>query len=439
VEAIFVEEFRELLIICPSFLWQTPGPADWQSFDSALLSSPTLHEIDNSKFAQETEKKLMSMMKNELKKSRLPVLALFLTLGLNAALAHTWYVNGQSGNDSNQCTSPAAACKTIGHAISHSISGDSIAVAAGTYKQNLTIGFNLTIVGANARTTFLDGGHAGSTVTISSATAHVNLAELTIRNGYGRSNGGGGIYNRGTLSITNVTVSGNTSDDIVAASAGLGGGIYNSGTLAVVQTTVSGNTVTRARMGAVPYGGGVYNTGKLTITNSTIASNQAFDNWPSGAPYGGGIANVGGTVSISSSTISQNSALIHTPFGTAGAYGGGISNPGNTGVKMQNSILASNTSGGNCSGTIGSLGFNLSSDATCKLNGPGDQKSINPQLGALLNNGGPTSTMAIAAGSPAIDAGNPSGCTDGSGHLLTTDQRSVARPRNSCDIGSFQR
>jgi hypothetical protein len=378
-------------------------------------------------------------MKSALTTSRLPLLALFMTLGLNALASTTWYVNGTQGNDHNTGTSASTAFRTIGRAISYSASGDSIVVASATYTENLSIGFNLTIVGANARTTIVDGGHSSTTITIGNTSAHVSLAELTIRNGSGRSHGGGGIYNLGTLTITNTTVSGNSSDDTVAAVSGLGGGIYNAGTLTILDTTISANTVIRFRLGAFPYGGGVYNTGRLTIVNSTIAANQASDYWPSGVPYGGGIANVGGTVMISNSTIANNSALIHTPFGTVGTNGGGISNKGNTGVTFQNSILASNTWGGNCNGTVNSLGYNLSSDNTCSLNGPGDQKNINPMLGALLNNGGPTQTMALRPGSPAINAGNPSGCTDGSGHLLRTDQRGEARPNHgACDIGSYQ-
>jgi len=379
------------------------------------------------------------MMKSELTRSHVPLLALFLTLGVNAVASTTRYVNGASGNDSNNGKTSATACKTIGRAIFYSTSGDSIVVAAGTYTENLSVGFDLSIVGANARTTIIDGGHSSTTITVGSTTAHVNLAQLTIRNGSGLSHGGGGIYNLGTLTITNTTVSGNRSDDSIAAIGGLGGGIYNSGTLAINDTTISGNSVTRLRLTASPYGGGVYNTGKLTIVNSTISANQASDYWPSGVPYGGGIANVGGTVMISNSTISNNSALIHTPFGTVGTNGGGISNQGNTGVTFKNSILAYNTSGGNCKGGMRSLGFNLSSDNTCSFNGPGEQKNINPRLGALLNNGGPTQTMALGSGSPAMNAGNPSGCTDGTGRSLTTDQRGVARPISSaCDIGSYQ-
>jgi hypothetical protein len=369
--------------------------------------------------------------------TRLPLLVVFLTLSLNAFANNTWYVNGVSGNDSHSGTTAATAFKTIHHAISASTAGDSIIVAAATYSDNLTIGFDLTIIGANARTTIVDGGKSSTAITISTNTAHVSLAQLTIRNGYGVSHGGG-IYNLGTLAITNTTISGNTSDDKVTAGSGLGGGIYNGGTLAILDSTVTANTVTCFRPGAFPYGGGIYNTGQLTITNSTVASNQATDYWPSGAPYGGGIANVGGTVSINNSTISKNTALIHTPYGAAGTYGGGVYNQGGTGMTFQNSVFAYNTSGGNCSGTVSSLGFNLSSDTTCALNGPGEQKNIDPKLGVLQNNGGSTSTMALSAGSSAMNGGNPSGCMDASGQLLTTDQRGMPRPGSgACDIGAF--
>jgi hypothetical protein len=69
--------------------------------------------------------------------------------------------------------------------------------------------------------------------------------------------------------------------------------------------------------------------------------------------------------------------------------------------------------------------------------------NINPLLGPLANNGGPTQTMALLPGSPAIDSGNPSGCTDGLGHLLKTDQRGDPRPNiedtGGCDRGAYER
>jgi len=100
-------------------------------------------------------------------------------------------------------------------------------------------------------------------------------------------------------------------------------------------------------------------------------------------------------------------------------------------------------SGANCYGTVSSEGYNLSSDSTCNFNGKGDKNGTEPKLRSLHNNGGPTDTMAEMPGSPAIDAGNPSGCTDGNGHLLKTDQR--GKPRHDkediggCDMGAYER
>jgi hypothetical protein len=88
-------------------------------------------------------------------------------------------------------------------------------------------------------------------------------------------------------------------------------------------------------------------------------------------------------------------------------------------------------------------GYNLSSDNSCDFDNTGDLNNTDPKLGPLQNNGGPTQTQALLSGSPAIDAGNPSGCTDGNGNLLKTDQR--GRPRHDkedsggCDMGAYER
>jgi hypothetical protein len=378
-------------------------------------------------------------MKHAPKQSLLLLLAVFLTLSMNASAGNTWYVNGVTGNDSNSCTAATAACKTIGHAIILSASGDAINIAAATYTENLSLTFSLAITGASSRTTIIDGGKSDTVITINGASAQVSLSQLTIRNGYGKVHGGGGVYNLGILTITNSTLSGNSSDDLGNIQGGSGGGIYNGGTLNVISSTITGNSITRYNLGVSPYGAGIYNVCKLTVTNSTLSSNQAAAYWPAGVPYGGGIANEGGTALISNSTLSNNSVVIHTPFGKAGTYGGGIDNSGSATATLQNTIVSNNSPAtGNCHGTLSSLGFNMSNDASCNLNGAGDQKSINPQLGALQNNGGPTNTMALAAGSPALNAGNPNGCTDANDKRLATDQRGDARPNpGACDIGAY--
>jgi hypothetical protein len=90
-----------------------------------------------------------------------------------------------------------------------------------------------------------------------------------------------------------------------------------------------------------------------------------------------------------------------------------------------------------------SNGYNLSSDGSCDFSGPGDLNNTDPKLGPLQNNGGPTQTQALLPGSPAIDAGNPSGCTDNKGNLLKTDQRGAPRPgkedTSGCDMGAYER
>jgi hypothetical protein len=379
--------------------------------------------------------------------------ALLLTQAGAAVASATWYVNGVTGSDSNNCTSSQTACRTIGHAISRAASGDFIMVAASTYNENLTISISLEVIGSGAATAIIDGGGTGTVVTISSASAHVTLSGLTIRNG--RWYEGGGIYNLGTLTLVNSNVSGNSVD-------ALGGGIYNGGTVWITNSTIIGNSARASAALSMVYGGGIDNDrGAMTINNSTISGNTASSlhrgYWPS---RGAGIAN-SGTLTINNSTISGNTAS----YGIyQGSYGGGISNNGtvtisNTTISgntamfgggisgfaaLHNSIVANNHAfrGGNCSSTMTSEGYNLSSDNTCKFSGPGDLNNTDPKLGTLGYYGGPTQTIPLLSASPAIDAGNPSGCTDAQGQLLKTDQRGMPRPdredRSGCDMGAYE-
>lgn len=361
-------------------------------------------------------------------------LGLFRFLTLSALASTTWYVNGVSGNDSNNCMSSVTACKTIGHAISLASSGDSVRVAPARYTENLTISTSLKIVGAGANATILDGGGVGRVLSISSG--NVTLSGFTIRNGEAAY--GGGILNGGTLLVIASTISGNRAKTVFyclyrkICQGAQGGGIYNSNTLTIIRSTLEGNSA----KGSYPdcavdriclvQGGGIFNQGKIIMSSSTVANNIAMS---ASGPYshGGGIAN-GGTAIISNTTLSDNAAYA----------GGGISGA----VVIQNSIVANSPSGGNCDSAVTSNGYNLSSDGTCNFSNTGDLNNTSPMLGAVQNNGGPTQTMALLPGSPAIDAGNPSGCTDGQGHLLKTDQRGEPRPdkedTGGCDMGAYE-
>jgi hypothetical protein len=376
-------------------------------------------------------------------------------------------VNGANGSDSNDCKSPLTACKTIGHAISLAASGDSVIVGAATYFEHLTIGISLNVIGAGASTTIIDGASVGRVISIPNASASVTLSNLTItdgKDGGGFLTGtGGGINNAGTLTINNCII---TKNQALKGYGGTsyGGGVYNTGTLTINNSTVSQNTAA-----GVSSGGGIYNRGgTVRLNNSTVTGNYAA--------IGGGIS--GGTITINNSTLNANTARVggaisgatvvlvnstlsgnaasqqgggvntstlsvfnSTLSGNSAPQGGGIFTNGATTI-MQNSVVANSPSGGNCSGAITSHGYNMSSDGTCNLHNSGDRNNTDPMLGPLQNNGGPTQTMALSSGSPAIDAGNPTGCKDGSGNLLTTDQRGLPRPdtedASGCDMGAYE-
>jgi hypothetical protein len=187
----------------------------------------------------------------------------------------------------------------------------------------------------------------------------------------------------------------------------------------------------------VPVSGGILNGGTLTINNSTISGNHVdyFADAFSFGNGGGGVSN-GGTLTINNSTISGNS-VHYMVNGISSSPGGGIY--GN--AILQNSIVANNTME-NCDGGMTSNGYNMSSDGSCNFSSSGDRNNTDPMLGPLQYNGGPTQTMALLPGSPAIDAGNPSGCTDDQGHLLKTDQRGMPRPdtedTGGCDMGAYE-
>ena len=308
--------------------------------------------------------------------------------------------------------------------------GDDVAVSG-----DLDITGDLTLTGAGTASTIIDGGGVDRVLDIdpSGAGVNVTIANLTVRGGNAAGEAGGGIRNRGTLSLSNVTLAANSSEingggllnlgtltltntTVSGNTAGTdGGGIYNGGgsTLAITASTLSGNSAN----GIGRNGGGIFNAGAATaaLTNVTVSGNSANSG-------GGGVFNSGGTATLVNVTLGENSATI----------GGGISNAAGT-TSLTNTLVA-NSTGGNCSGAITSGGNNLDSGSTCAFAGAGDLSNRDPLLGVLANNGGATQTRALSAGSPAIDAGRNAACP-------ATDQRGAARPfpaGGNCDIGAFE-
>ena len=199
---------------------------------------------------------------------------------------------------------------------------------------------------------------------------------------------GGGIANQGYATLQDVNVSFNTAEVN-------GGGISNSGIITLTRVTSNDNTVTNGN------GGGFWNNSLFSLVNVTLSGNQANNG------LGGGYFQSSAGGSFTNVTIANNTA----------GLGGGLYAVV-TGLSMRNTLVVDNPLGGNCrvdTGTVTSLGNNLSSDNTCNLafNQASDQNNItNPKVGPLANHGGATETHALLTGSLAIDHGSNTGCPE---------------------------
>ncbi len=271
-------------------------------------------------------------------------------------------------------------------------------------------------------------------------TASIIIDGGTLTNNSAIGGDGGGIMNdnSGELLILSSTISGNLAYDsaafgsLVSAS---GGGIRNEGTITIHASTISGNTARVEGNAPVTYvvgGGGFANgNGILMIHNSTVTENLL--DYPGTLSFpmrGGGIHNTGALL-LTHSTIARNSA-------SNVGYGGGIDSgaPGST-SHLSNTIVALNIAqtGPDYRGFLTTSTHNIFGNAT-NVSGYAstDVLDINPLLDVLADNGGPTLTIALLPGSPAIDAGDNTDAPD-------FDQRGPGFPRivnGTIDIGAFE-
>lgn len=367
--------------------------------------------------------------------------------------AGPWYV-APGGSDSNDCLTAVSPCATINGALGKLTPSDTVLIATGTYT-----GTGTEVVTLNISAALSGGWDSGFTVQNGMSTIDGQGARrgITVNNGVtatlehftardGSNINGGGIYNEGILTLTNSTISDSKTE------GGSGGGITNYGSLALDSSAVSSNTATSD-------GGGILNLGILIMNDSTVSNNTALESGgiENGAPWTG----LSATMTLNNSTVSGNTA--QSRGGGVGNYSTGVLNlnnvtvsgntsiyfPGSGGifnangsVTLQNSIVAGNTSsnssnGQDCFGTISSAGYNLIGNTTsCTFNVTlGDLLNVNANLWPRLI--GSPGTHPLLAGSPAINAGNPTGCKDNSGNPLNTDQRGVARV-GRCDIGAYE-
>ena len=302
--------------------------------------------------------------------------------------------------------------------------------------------------------------------------------------GGGRGGEGAGIYSfSGTSTLTNVIISNNLGgvSTVVSGFGGMGAGFFirATSTVSMTRCTVSNNIAGDATAidGANGFAGGIFNESLLTVTNSTISGNVSH------GPGGGLMNRPGAVLDIINSTISGNSAQdagaiyndsnghIHMTNCTitnnsAGGTDGIITSTQT--VEIRNTIIAGNDDGRELTGNFISLGNNLigrpvgasifgnpGGSFTNGVNGDQvgtDEAPLNPRLGPLANNGGPTQTHALLSGSTALDAGNncvlDNSCSPAVGQSLSTDQRGAGFPRaadsadanttQTVDIGAFE-
>jgi hypothetical protein len=238
------------------------------------------------------------------------------------------------------------------------------------------------------------------TITITRCTISNNSAQQGANPNQCAFSSGGGIlnYSGGSLTITNSTISGNScsATTFVCEGRADGGGIYNQGSMTITNCTISGNS-----LGArVNFGGGIFDSGNLQITSSTIVHNSASANPEA---FGGGIYSLAPTTA-DSNIIALNIASTGPDF----TGGGGLQSMGY------------NIIGNNADAVI-------SSQPTDQIGTP--TAPIDPLLGPLTDNGGPTLTHALQAGSPAINGGDPA--------APPQDQRGYGRV-GVPDVGAFE-
>ncbi len=393
-------------------------------------------------------------------------------------------IAANSNANYNECTSTGYGADTINF---DNTLGTATITLSGSALPNITDTDGLTIHGG-ADITISGGGSYQAFLVISGASLTLDRIKVT----NGSSTNGGGVFNDGSLTITNSTFSLNSA-------AGDGGGIENYGTLIMTNSTFSGNRATgdgggvgNAITGTLTItdstfsgnsstsvssdGGGVYNEGTLTITNSTFSGNSTYRGGGVGNVYpgtltitdstfsgntattgdGGGVDS-GGTLIMTNSTFSHNSAkfgggvvnnsgvalIFNSTFSgnTATTYGGAVAmwkgriEPPTT--TIHNTILANSTAPEDCwngyDGTYNLSGLNNLIEAPFNCSSISTITS-DPKLGGLT---GSPAYFPLKAGSPAIDAGDDVIC--GALPVNNTSQNGVTRPQGAhCDIGSFE-
>jgi predicted outer membrane repeat protein len=307
-----------------------------------------------------------------------------------------------------------------------------VAIAAGTYYENLYVWHPVTLAGAGTATTIIDGGSANSVVYAPAEVGAVTLSDLTIQHGWASTGGGISSWDDNVLTLQRVAVRNNNgffwgagilsyhatvsitdstiADNVMPYNDGAGIRVYG-GVATISGTTFSNNSTTG-------FGGAIAHSGYLHVTNSTFVGNTGG--------FGGAIGN-DGTVVLDYVTMTGNNSTVYP--------GGGISSNGGS-IQLHDTILAGNMNNGSPSDYFNWVGYDpvgtgtnfstTQSTAGFTVVSMGDLN-----LQPLADNGGLTQTMLPGPGSVAKDAAPD--CA------VATDQRGVARPQGAaCDVGAVE-
>lgn len=365
-------------------------------------------------------------------------------------------------------------------------SGDTISVPASTTPYTLAHGplaltQNATLTGAGAAGTAINGNSATQILTVASP-ASVTVSAVKLENGVSAGRGGGAeVFPGASLTLSDDTLTGNS------ATNG-GGAIEDQGALTVQNSLITNNSVAPQAGGAIEVTN-YANSGNVSaqVTGTTISGNSAsanggaisesndgsastsfvsvavvesalLDNATAGT--GGAISNSESFLSVLDSTLASNTAvgdggaadigyatrfsesfindtIVGNKATGASATGGDVAVGGGVPPLFDNTIVAGGTafSGPDCNASVTSGGHNLDDADGCGFTvapAGSDLIDTSSELGPLQNNGGPSETLALLPGSPAIDAGSNANCP-------ATDQRGVARPQGAaCDIGAYE-
>lgn len=342
--------------------------------------------------------------------------------------------NGVCAANGGQCTLRAA----LGEAAA--VAGaDTVTLPSGTYLIDPGLGqlvadSTVTINGAGARTTTLQGG-AGRRVL--QATGNLTLRGVTVTGGAPTSTGyirGGGILvSAGDVTLERVAVRGNT----IASETNAGGGgvAATGGSLEILDSTISQNTAVGrvgGSGGGSGTGGGVHAGAPVTIRRSTISGNLTQN-------IGAGQYSSGGGLLVASTVVLDHATVVGNTSSTIGdssgfRQGGNVYVAGSSSLAIGGSVIAAGSAsyGSNCFsyGTVTETARNITDNADCL--GAGSLRNTDPKLGALVDNGGPTDTRRPAADSPALNAAVGCGAR-------SADQRGNALPAGpACDLGAVE-